>query len=167
MLIMSIKLYVSRNVFIRMVHVSGESDDSDDMFDHDVAAGATISAACSPCLAGTYFSGSGWTPLSKRRGARTTKRPWMSAYGCRESRSKDDKATLFCCRLVGALNLGQDGDEESRVQNVTVRGAAIPGPEPVYTPCGGCACRWPGNASAGGCKQSRWFTIEPARSGPA
>jgi hypothetical protein len=27
---------------------------------------------------------------------------------------------------VGAVNLGQDGDGESRVQNVIVRGAAIP-----------------------------------------
>jgi hypothetical protein len=71
------------------------------------------------------------------------------------------------CLLVVAVRLGQDGDEESRVQNVTVRGAAIRGPEPVYTPCGSCACRWPGNASAGGCKQSRLLTIEPVRSRPA
>jgi hypothetical protein len=52
------------------------------------------------------------------------------------------------CLLVDAANLEQDGDEESRVQNVTVRGAAVPGPEPVYTPCGDCACRWPGTACA-------------------
>jgi hypothetical protein len=50
------------------------------------------------------------------------------------------------CLLVDSVRLGQDGDEESRVQNVTVRGAAVPGPEPVYTPCGDCACRWPVNS---------------------
>ena len=35
------------------------------------------------------------------------------------------------CLRADAANVGQDGDDESHVQNVTVRGAAIPGPEPV------------------------------------
>jgi hypothetical protein len=76
---------VSRNVHIRTVRVSSESDGSGAALDHDVAAGATISTACSPCQAGTYFSGSGWTPLLKRRGASTTWHRLMSAGGCSES----------------------------------------------------------------------------------
>jgi hypothetical protein len=76
MLIIPFRLYESRNVHIRIVRVSSESDCSGAAFDHDMAAGAAI---CSPCQAGTYFTGSGWTPLSKRRAARTTKRPWLSA----------------------------------------------------------------------------------------
>jgi hypothetical protein len=55
-----------------------------------------------------------------------------------EKSSENDKAKQGCL-LVDAVKLGQDGDWESHVtvQNVTVRGAAIPVPEPVYTPCGG------------------------------
>jgi hypothetical protein len=119
MLTIPYRLYVSPSVHIRILRVSIESDCSGAAFDHDVAAGAAI---CSPCQAGTYFTGSGWNPLLK---------------------SEDDQ-----CLLVVAVRLGQDGDEESRVQNVTVRGAAVPGPEPVYMPCGDCACRWPGTACA-------------------
>jgi hypothetical protein len=119
----SFKLCVSRNVYIRIVSVSSESDCSGAAFDHDVAAGAAI---CSPCQAGTYFSGSGRTPLSKKRGARMTNRPLLSAGEC-----------IARC---------QDGNGEQNAHNVTVRGAAVPGPEPLYTPCGGCACRWPGIA---------------------
>jgi hypothetical protein len=113
----------------QIVRISSEYDCSEAAFDHDVAAGATF---CSPCQAGTYSSGAGWTPLLKRK--------------------ERGRQINHCCLLVGAVRLGQDGDEESHVHNVTVRVVAIPGPEPVYTPYGGCACRWPGNESAGRCK---------------
>jgi hypothetical protein len=37
------RLYVSRNIHIRIVHVSGEPEFLGAAFDHDVAAGATMS----------------------------------------------------------------------------------------------------------------------------
>jgi hypothetical protein len=81
-LTISFSLYVSRNVYILIIRVSSESDCSGAAIDHDVAAGATKSTVCSPCQAGTYFSGSGWTPLLKGRVARMTKRPLLSASEC-------------------------------------------------------------------------------------
>jgi hypothetical protein len=81
MLTISVNLYVSRHVDVQIVRVSSESDCSGAAFDHDVAAGATISTVCSPCQAGTYSSGAGWIPL---RGVRTTMQPLLSAYGCSE-----------------------------------------------------------------------------------
>jgi hypothetical protein len=42
-----------------------------------------------------------------------------------EKRIEDDKATIAVCLW---MSLGQDGDEERHLQNMTVRGAAIPGP---------------------------------------
>lgn len=71
-------LYVSRNVYIQIVRVSSESDCSGAALHHDVAAGAAV---CSPCQAGTYFSGSGWTLLLSRRGARTTKQRFSDRMG--------------------------------------------------------------------------------------
>ena len=49
---------------------------------------------------------------------------------CRREEEQRRQRSKWCLR-VDAAYVGQDGDEGSHVQNVTVSGAAVPGPEPV------------------------------------
>jgi hypothetical protein len=44
---------------------------------------------------------------------------------CRTGEERGRQIDHICLHM-DAVNLGQDGDEESRVQNVTVRGPAVP-----------------------------------------